>query len=221
MKLLLAEDTKDLSRAVTAVLTHEGYDVEQAYDGAEASSLLGKSGYDAVILDVMMPEKDGLTVLSEMRASGDLTPVIMLTAKAEIDDRVAGLDSGADDYLTKPFAMKELLARIRSLTRRHKSYEGGDLKYMDITLSPTDFSMSGRNSVMLSLKEYELMRTFILNSGKELEASYLASHVWENDPDAGEDTVFLYVSYLRGKLSAVGSEAVITGDKNIGIYCFA
>ncbi|MCR5304250.1 MAG: response regulator transcription factor [Lachnospiraceae bacterium] len=218
MKILLAEDTKDLSRAVTAVLKHEGYDVDQAFDGAEASGLLNRNGYDIVLLDVMMPEKDGLTVLSEMRDAGDLTPVLMLTAKAEIDDRVAGLDGGADDYLTKPFAMKELLARIRSLTRRQKSYEGEDLKYGDIVLSPSDFSISCMNSVRLSIKEYELMRTFILHSGKELDCSFLTEHVWEGDPDADKDTVFLYVSYLRGKLSSVGSETLIS-EKD-GVYTF-
>ena len=122
MKILLAEDTKDLNHAVTVLLQHEGFDVDTAFDGQQALDLIAEGGYDAVILDIMMPKVDGITVLTNMRQKHNMTPVMLLTAKTDIDDRVAGLDAGADDYLPKPFAMKEFLARVRALVRRG----GGD-----------------------------------------------------------------------------------------------
>ncbi|MBO4510569.1 MAG: response regulator, partial [Lachnospiraceae bacterium] len=163
MKILIAEDTRDLNRAVTALLNHEGYEVDSAFDGEEAMDYILKSDYDGVVLDIMMPKKDGLEVLTEMRNRHILTPVMLLTAKTEIDDRVAGLDAGADDYLPKPFAMKELLARIRSMTRRSKEYGASELTFEDITLSPKDFVLSARNTVILTAKEYELMDVLLAN----------------------------------------------------------
>lgn len=213
MKLLLAEDTRDMNRALTAVLTHEGYEVDPVFDGEAASEHLMKDSYDAVILDIMMPKKNGIRVLTDMRAAGIITPVLLLTAKAEVDDRVAGLDAGADDYLTKPFAMKELLARVRSMTRRHTDYTAKELRFQDIVLNADSFELRSGNSVRLSAKEFELMQTLMLNQGRSLETSYLIEHVWENDPDVREDTVWLYICYLRGKLESVGSHTAITGER--------
>ena len=211
MKLLLAEDTKDLSRAVCAVLAHEGYEVDAAYDGDAALDMIENGDYDAILLDIMMPGQDGLSVLKTIREENILTPVLLLTAKAEIDDRVKGLDLGADDYLTKPFAMKELLARIRSLTRRRRQYEDADLRFGDLSLLAGTFELSCENTVRLSIKEFELLQILIKNSELELDTDYLLRHVWKNETDAGSDTVWLYISYLNGKLEAVSSRIRIDG----------
>ena len=202
IKVLLAEDTADLNRALSAILTHEGYDVTAVFDGEEALTCLRTNAYDAVILDIMMPKKDGLEVLSSMRAEGNNSPVLLLTAKAEVDDRVNGLDAGADDYLTKPFAMKELLARIR-----------GELRIGDLTLNAENFELRAENSVRLSIKEFELMQLLMKNAGKPLKTSFLLQHVWANDTGTGEETVWLYISYLRNKLNAVASHVSLEGTR--------
>lgn len=213
MKILLAEDTRDLNHVLAAVLTHEGYDVDSAFDGEEALEYVKANGYDAMILDIMMPKKDGLQVLRELREANIVTPVLLLTAKAEVDDRVEGLDAGADDYLTKPFAMKELLARVRAMTRRKTEYAAKKLKFGDFSLNDENFELSCENSVRLSVKEFELMQALILNQGHEVSTQYLLEHVWEGISEAGEDTVWLYISYLRGKLSSVASDVRIVGER--------
>lgn len=208
-RLLLAEDTRDLNRALTIVLEHEGYEVVSVYDGQEALNVTAEQTFDGLILDIMMPKKSGLEVLAELREAGEVTPVLLLTAKAEIDDRVVGLDAGADDYLTKPFAMKELLARVRSMVRRHDNYEPKQVSFSDIRLDGETFELSSSNAVRLSVKEFELMRTLMTNCGRTLTAKYLLEHVWHADPEETVDTVNLYVSYLRGKLKWVGSTVMI------------
>lgn len=213
MKILLAEDTKDLSRAVCAVLAHEGYEVDPVYDGEEALLSIRENGYDVIVLDIMMPKKDGIQVLKEIRESNIITPVLLLTAKSEIDDRVTGLDAGADDYLTKPFAMKELLARLRAMTRRRTQYSGSDLTFADLKLKEANFELSCENAVRLSTKEFELLRTLIMNAEHELDTDYLLSHVWEDEPEAVSDTVWLYISYLNRKLEAVSSSVQISGER--------
>jgi len=213
MKVLLAEDTKDLNHAVTVLLTREGYEVDSFLNGKDAFEAILNTSYDAVILDIMMPGMDGLTVLGGMRERQIMTPVMLLTAKADIDDRVAGLDAGADDYLPKPFAMKELLARVRALIRRGGDYSGEELKFGDLVLSGEDLSLTACNSVRLSIKEYELMKELILGKGRELTTEYLLEHVWKNEDGAGEDTVWLYVSYLKNKLKSVASPVIIEGEK--------
>jgi len=214
MKILFAEDTRDLNRAVTVLLTREGYDVDSAADGEEALNYIKTESYDGIILDIMMPKADGLTVLSELRARHILTPVLLLTAKAEVDDRVAGLDAGADDYLPKPFAMKELLARVRAMTRRSRTWSGEPLRRGDLSLDPATFALCAKNTVRLSVKEFELLHTLLSNPDAALSAETLLERVWREEPEAQADTVWLYVSYLRGKLRAVGSAAVIEGDRN-------
>lgn len=214
MKILLAEDTKDLNRVISVALNHDGYEVDQAYDGEEALDFIRKNGYDTIILDIMMPKKNGLEVLRELRSANIVTPVLMLTAKAEIDDRVEGLDAGADDYLTKPFAMKELFARVRAMTRRKTEYADMKLKFADFTLDSEKFELRSENSVRLSVKEFELMQTLIINSGHEVDTNYLLQHVWSGTPEASSDTVWLYISYLKGKLNAITSKATIKGERN-------
>ena len=213
MKLLLAEDTKDLNHALTVVLTHENYDVDSVFDGQEALDHIAKDSYDAMIPDIMMPKKDGIEVLKEVRKNNIVTPVLLLTAKAEVDDRVTGLDAGADDYLPKPFAMKELLARIRAMVRRRTSYNEQTLNYGDISLNAEVLELDCKNSVRLSIKEFELLQQLILHAEHPLSTEYLLSHVWAAEPDAQEDTVWLYISYLKRKLQAVLSDIQISGEK--------
>lgn len=214
MKLLLAEDTRDLNRVIAVGLNHSGYEVDQAYDGEEALDFINKNGYDTIILDIMMPKKNGLEVLREIRRSNIVTPVLMLTAKAEIDDRVEGLDAGADDYLPKPFAMKELFARVRAMTRRKNEYSDKNLSFADFSLNNEKFELKSENSVRLSVKEFELLQVLILNQMHETDTQYILQHVWNGNPDAGADTVWLYIMYLKGKLKAVSSCATICGEKN-------
>ena len=214
MKILLAEDTRDLSRAEVAILQHEGYEVDPVYDGEEALQHINENIYDGMILDIMMPKKDGLEVLKEIRSRGLNTPVLLLTAKAEVDDRVAGLDMGADDYLTKPFAMKELLARVRTMLRKHADYTVRELTVADVTLHSESLEMVCQNSIRLSIREYELMEILMRNPDRELTTELLISKVWATEPEADADTVWLYISYLRRKLASISSKVEIAGERN-------
>ena len=216
MKVLLAEDTKDLNKVLCAVLEHGGFTVDPVFDGVEVLEHIERDSYDCIVLDIMMPRKDGIEALKEIREKNILTPVLMLTAKSEIDDRVAGLDAGADDYLTKPFAMKELMARVRALTRRKTKYSGKDLSFKDIRLHAGTFELACENSVRLSVKEFELMQLFMLNQNHFVTSDYILNQVWSREPDAQTDTVRLYVSYLNRKLKAIASDSQIGGDSVSG-----
>ena len=211
MKLLLAEDTIDLNRAICTVLRHEGHETVSAIDGQEALEYLKSDSFDCIILDIMMPKKNGIEVLRELRSCNILTPVLLLTAKAEVDDKVTGLDAGADDYLTKPFAMKELLARLRALTRRKNLFSTDDLSYHDISLKASTLELTGENTVRLSLKEFALLQTLVMNAGRELSTPYLLEHIWADEEGAHDDTLWLYISYLKGKLRSVSSTLEISG----------
>ena len=218
MKVLLAEDTKDMNRVLTAALEHEGYTVKSCFDGQEALDEALDAGYDAMILDIMMPKMDGIEVVRELRRRNIVTPILLLTAKAEIDDRVSGLDAGADDYLTKPFAMKELLARVRAMTRRKKDYGREKITFGDISLDGEEFELRSENSIRLSVKEYELMETFIVNANHEIDVDYILTHVWDNSDDASACTVTLYVAYLNRKLDAISSNVkILKGEKGYQI----
>lgn len=214
MKILFAEDTKDLNKAVTALLTHEKHEVDSVFDGEDALARLKTNAYDCIILDIMMPKKDGLEVLKELRRRHITSPVILLTAKAEIEDRVAGLDAGADDYLPKPFAMKELLARIRSVCRRSGEYNTERLMFRGLELDPETYTLSAKNSIRLSVKEYDLMQILIKNADIPLTGAFLLDRVWRGDEHANDDTLRLYISYLNGKLTAVGASATIRKTSN-------
>lgn len=215
MRILLAEDTFELNKAVSQVLKIQHYEVDSAYDGEQAVKLASKNLYDCMIFDIMMPVKDGITALKEIRAAGDVTPVILLTAKSEVDDRVEGLDAGADDYLTKPFAMKELLARIRSLERRKASYTPDDLTLGSVRLSVSEQELSARNSIRLSNKEVKLMEYLMLNAEKELSTDSIFGHVWQKEEPGSqpEDAVWIYISYLRQKLMSINADIGIEGMK--------
>ncbi|WP_033153845.1 response regulator transcription factor [Pseudobutyrivibrio ruminis] len=213
MKILLAEDTLDLNKVITSMLEMQGFDVDSAVDGAQALELALSNGYDGIILDIMMPKMNGLEVLKEIRRRNIVTPVLMLTAKAEVDDRVEGLDAGADDYLTKPFAMKELMARVKAMTRRGSQYAAKELSFGDITLKSESLELICANTVRLSLKEFSLMQTLLLNQEHPVDTNYLIEHVWNDETDVEEDTVWLYVNFLQGKLEYINSGVTIKGEK--------
>ncbi len=217
-QLLLAEDEKEMSRAITAVLEAGGYEVDVVFDGEQAVEKASRKMYDAMIFDIMMPKKDGLSALREIRASGDVTPVIFLTAKAELDDRVDGLDAGADDYLTKPFAMKELLARVRSMTRRRGEYMPSRLTFGSVTLNMDEGELSADNAVRLAAKEVRLMELLMRNPGKAFSTEEIFAHVWQDEPDANTDIVWVYVSYLRTKLKSIYADISIEGREGESFY---
>ncbi len=213
MRLLLAEDEVDMSRALTAVLKHSGYEVDAVYNGEEAVNAAFEHTYDAMIFDIMMPKKDGLTALSELRLSGIRTPVLFLTAKAEVDDRVKGLDAGADDYLTKPFAMTELLARIRSMTRRSNEYTPKVLSVGKVTLDTEQQELRSVNSIRLANKEAKLMEFLMLNPGKEFSTEQIMEKVWKDEDALDKEIVWVYISFLRNKLQSIAANLEITGEE--------
>lgn len=213
MKILLAEDTKDLNNVITSMLKMQGFDVDSTYDGKEALDRALSNGYDGIVLDIMMPKMNGLEVLKEIRSKNIVTPVLMLTAKAEVDDRVEGLDAGADDYLTKPFAMKELMARVKAMTRRGSQYAAKELAYGDLTLKADSLELIASNTVRLSIKEFSLMQALLLNQEHPVDNNYLIEHVWNDEEDVEEETVWLYVNFLQGKLEYVNSSVIICGEK--------
>ncbi|MDD6154136.1 MAG: response regulator transcription factor, partial [Eubacteriales bacterium] len=181
--------------------------------------MIEKNGYDAILLDIMMPKKDGIEVLKELRSRNVSTPVLMLTAKAEVDDRVTGLDAGADDYLTKPFAMKELVARVNALTRRNTGYSSKQLSFGNITLNADSQELKAENTVRLSVRELEMMQVLITNRDRDVDSGYLLEHVWTapddvpSDEDEQKDLVWLYVSYLKGKLEYINAACSIKGER--------
>lgn len=213
MKILVAEDEPQLLRVLTVAIEHAGYDVDPVDNGLKAVEHAKENSYDVIMLDIMMPVMDGITALKKIRESGDKTYILMLTAKAEVDDRVTGLDSGADDYLTKPFSLKELLARLRSKERREDDFTPNKLELGDVTLNVSKQELVSHNSIRLSGTETQLMNYFLLNQNKELSTEELLNHVWKNDIDANADVVWIYVSYLRQKLQSIQSSVRIEGDK--------
>ena len=217
MRLLFAEDEKSLSRAITAILKKNHYEVDAVYDGEEALAYLECGTYDGAILDIMMPKKDGLTVLKEIRRQGINTPVLMLTAKAEIDDRVLGLDSGANDYLTKPFAAPELLARIRAMTRTQMTQNTSSLSFGNLSLNQTSFELSSPSgSYQLTNKEFQLLELLMANPGQVISSDRLFEKIWGYESDADPSVIWVYISYLRKKLAALNASVRIRAIRNAG-----
>lgn len=221
MKILVAEDTRDLNCAFEVILEQSGYEVTCVFDGREALDRALSQSFDGIILDIMMPKMDGLEALREMRGRGIVAPVLLLTAKAEVDDRVVGLDAGADDYLPKPFAMKELLARVRALCKRRSGYSDVDLSFGDIRLRADTFELACENTVRLSVKELELMQLLIRNADHPLASEFVLGRIWEDDRSATGETLALYVSYLRAKLKAVASTLAVMVNDEGGIRLVA
>lgn len=215
MKLLLVEDERDLSNAIKQVLQINNYIVDTAYDGEEALLYAERGDYDGIILDVMMPKLDGISVVKILRERGDGVPVLILTAKSETDDKVLGLDSGADDYLTKPFIIKELLARIRALTRR-KGENAITSKFGNMTLNPDTFELCAENKVRLTNKEYRLMDYLIRNHNILLSTERIFENVWEFDTESELNVVWVFISSLRKKMKEIGANCVITATRGVG-----
>lgn len=216
MRLLLAEDERSLSRAIIKILEKNNYAAEAVYNGEDALTYLESGEYDAAILDIMMPKMDGITVLKKLRASGNMMPVIMLTAKAEIDDKVQGLDSGANDYLTKPFDAKELLARIRAMTRSQQTVDT-KMVYGNITLDRATFELaSPSGSFRLANKEFQMMEILMANPQHLVSTERLLERIWGYDTEAEVNVVWVYISYLRKKLSALHADIQIKATRNAG-----
>ena len=217
MRILLAEDERALSKALVTILTHNNYSVDAVFNGQEALDYLETGLYDLAVLDIMMPRMDGITVLKRARAAGITLPVLFLTAKAEIDDRVAGLDAGADDYLTKPFASAELLARIRALTRRKTDCSDPVLTYEGLQLDRATYRLSYNGAeVKLGNKEFQMMETFLLSPGQIFSTEQFMDKIWGYESDADLNVVWVYISYLRKKLRSIGCPLEIRSDRNIG-----
>ncbi|MBQ7870715.1 MAG: response regulator transcription factor [Oscillospiraceae bacterium] len=219
MRLLLAEDERSLSKAIAAILIKNNYSVDTVYDGIEALDYLACSSYDGMILDIMMPRLDGISVLQQMRARGDMTPVLILTAKSEIDDKVLGLDSGANDYLTKPFAIKELLARIRAMTRNHAGQTDTRLVVGNVTLDQASFELSGPGgSYKLANKEFQMMELLMRDPRTLIPSERFLERIWGYESDTELNVVWVYISYLRKKLVAIHANIQIRAQRNAG-YC--
>ena len=219
MRLLYAEDEKSLARAVSTILTRNNYAVDVVHDGESALDYLVTGNYDGAILDVMMPKLDGIEVLKRMRAQGDHTPVLLLTAKAEIDDRVAGLDSGANDYLTKPFDMKELLARIRAMTRAQSVQQDKTLTIGSVTLDCASYDLTGPGgSCKLAGKEYQMMEMLMRSPRKLISTEALMDRIWGYDSEAELNIVWVYISTLRKKLKTIDADIEIKAQRGVGYY---
>lgn len=217
MRLLLAEDEEAMSEAVADILEYHKYQVDTVFDGNEALDYIHAVEYDGIILDIMMPGRSGLEVLRQIRSEGCRTPVLLLTAKSEIEDRIEGLDLGADDYLAKPFHMGELLARIRAMLRRREDYTPDIRSFGDVTLNPrTSELRCGGKSVELSRLECRMMDTLMLNHGIYLSSEDLLEKVWGYESDADVGSVWVYISYLRKQLAKVGSSVAVKAKRGTG-----
>ena len=219
MRLLYAEDEKSLARAVSTILVKNNYSVDVVYDGESALDYLATENYDGVILDVMMPKRDGFEVLREMRSRGDRTPVLLLTAKSEIDDRVEGLDSGANDYLTKPFDMKELLARIRAMTRVLSVQPDKTLSTGNVRLDCATYDLTGPGgSCKLAGKEFQMMEMLMRNPRKLISTETFMDRIWDYDSEAELNIVWVYISMLRKKLKEIDADVGIKAQRGVGYY---
>lgn len=216
MRILLAEDERSLSRAVIALLERNNYSADAVYDGEEALAYLEAGNYDALILDLMMPKVDGMTVLRRLWEAGNPIPVLILTAKSEVDDKVLGLDTGANDYLTKPFSTQELMARIRAMTRSQTGQISSRLTFGNITLDQTTFELSSpTGSFRLANKEFQMMELLLRNPKQLIPSERFLERIWGYDSDVELNVVWVYISYLRKKLTALRANIQIKVTRNV------
>lgn len=217
MKLLLAEDEVELSNALTAILKHSGYTVDAVYDGQDALDYALIGGYDGLVLDIMMPRLDGWEVLKRIRAKGISTPALFLTAKSETEDKIRGLDLGADDYLTKPFEMGELLARIRAMTRRREEFTQPSLTCGNLTLNRAscELYVPDKAPVRLAAREFQMMEMLLESPGRVISVDTFMDRIWA-DGDADTDIVWVYISNLRKKLKSLGADVEIRSTRGLG-----
>lgn len=217
MRLLLAEDEQALSKALKAILERNNYSVDAAFDGQETLEYLEADNYDGVILDIMMPKTDGITVLREIRKKGNPVPVLLLTAKSEVDDKVLGLDTGANDYLTKPFNSRELLARIRAMTRTGGVRTTSELRMGNVTLDCASYELSTpTGTYRLASKEFQMMEILMSNPKSLISSERFMEKIWGYDSEAEINVVWVYISYLRKKLAALHADVEIKAMRNAG-----
>ncbi len=217
MRRLRAEDERTLSDALVTLLSHSNYSVDAVYNGQDALDYIEAGNYDCAVLDIMMPKMDGITVLKKIRAQGITIPVLLLTAKSEIDDRVEGLDSGADDYLTKPFASKELLARVRAMTRRMPEMTNNLLSCGNVTLSRGDFTLTGPDgNTRLANKEFQMLEMLMMNPNQAIPTERFLEKIWGYESESEINVVWVNISGLRKKLAAIGGNITIKAARGIG-----
>ncbi len=217
MKVLIVEDEKKVANFVRKGLQEEGYVVDMVHNGQDGLDMALANTYDLVVLDIYLPKMDGLTVLATLREKKVKTPVLLLTVRATIEDKVLGLDAGADDYLTKPFAFKELLARVRALLRRRAETDAAVLRVADLILDPAHRTvMRGTTMIDLSLKEFSLLEYFMRNAGRVLTRTMIINHVWSYDFDNESNVVDVYVNYLRRKIDAGREPRLIHTVRGVG-----
>lgn len=217
MRILLVEDEQALSKALCVILERNNYSVDPVYDGQEALDYLETDNYDAIILDIMIPKIDGIKVLKKIREQGNLIPVLMLTAKSEIDDKIEGLDSGANDYLTKPFNTRELLARIRAMTRVQSMQKTSILNYGNVTLNRATFELSTPSgSLRLANKEFQMLEMLMTSPKNVTSSERFMEKIWGYDSEAEINVVWVYISYLRKKLASLHADIQIQATRGVG-----
>lgn len=217
MRLLLAEDEHILSDALVTMLTHNNYSVDAVYDGQDALDYLRTGDYDGAILDIMMPKMDGVTVVKKIRAEGFTLPILLLTAKSQDEDIVEGLDAGADDYLTKPFKINVLLARIRSMTRRQPVLTNTVLSFGNLELNRSEYELQGpKGSLKLANKEFQMIEMLMEHPGQVIPTERFLEKIWGYDSDSEINVVWVYISTLRKKLSSVGTDVHIKAARGVG-----
>jgi DNA-binding response OmpR family regulator len=217
MRILLAEDEKEMSNALVAILKHNNYSVDAVYDGADALDYGMSQIYDVIILDIMMPKLSGLEVLARLRDQGISTPILMLTAKSQIEDRIKGLDTGADDYLSKPFAMGELLARVRAISRRKAEFMPNQIQLGNINLNKENYELSnGESCIRLSNKEFQMLELLLNNPKQLISTEQFMERIWGYDSEAEINVVWVYISYLRKKLEALNANVKLKAVRGVG-----
>lgn len=217
MRILVADDERELTNALVAILKHNNYSVDAVYNGEDALNYGLAENYDAIILDIMMPKMNGIEVLENLRKEGVHTPILMLTAKTEISDRIQGLDTGADDYMGKPFAMDELLARIRAMSRRKSEFTPNVIKLGNINLNKENYELSnGESSLRLANKEYQMLEMLMVNSKRLISTEQFMERIWGYDAEAEINVVWVYISYLRKKLASMDANLKIKVVRGMG-----
>lgn len=217
MRILIIEDEKALSNVLKEILKKNNYMADVVYDGADGLDYALSGSYDVILLDIMLPKMNGLEMLREIRSQGNSTPVLLLTAKSEIEDKVRGLDCGADDYITKPFSTDELLARIRSMSRRKDVFINVDLTFGDITIDKNSLSISTKkDEIKASLKEFRILEMLITNHGQIISKEQFVEKIWGYDFEGEYNSVEVYISFVRKKLAAIGSKVKIKAHRGVG-----
>lgn len=219
MRLLIAEDEQDISKVLTALFEHNNYSTDAVYNGNDAYDYAMEGNYDGIILDIMMPGMDGLQVLRAIRSGGVKTPVLLLTAKGDIDDRVNGLDAGADDYLPKPFAANELLARVRAMLRRKENYQTPLLQFEGLTLDLSTFELGYEGKLLrLVSREFQMLQLLMQSPGIVISTDQFMERIWGWDSDVEVSIVWVYISNLRKKIDKLGAPVSIKAVRGVG-YC--